>query len=1007
MSDKNLRLQVILNAVDKLTRPFRTAQASSKQLAAAIRHSRDQLKQLNTQAGRIEGFRKTSAQLAVTAHNLKAARAEAAKLAQQFAATQRPTAQQAKLLAQAKTRVNELQQTYNALRQSVQRQRQALTEAGINTKKLAEAQRQLKTDTTAATRSLARQQEQLKRLGERQAKMHAVREKYHASNQQRAMIAGLGFTSAATGRTMMNGMRGALHVGYDFDAMMSKTQAVTRIPEKTNPEMMALREQARTLPLQSKFTDLQVAEGQYFLGRTGYSAQQILGAMPGMLSLAAAGDIDLGTTADIASNIQTAMGIPAEKMDRVADVLTALFTRNNVDIPMLGESLKYSAGVGREYGQSLETIAAATAMLGSAGIQGSQAGTTMRSILSRIGTSKAVAELGVNTQDSAGNMRDMVDILRDINKKTAGMGNVERGQIFKNIAGQYAVTGFGVLMHAAGNGSLEKMRGAPGEYDGEASRVSKTMLDNMAGDMTMLHAALENISVELFEKNNGWLRDLTKSLSEVLHHVAEFLKANPQVSKALVMVGTAVAGATLLFGGLMFAVVGLLAPITLLRFQLSMLGLKALPSLAGAVKRSGGALSWLANAPLTLLRRGMASSGRRTGLLRRPLNALRRSAGLAGHALKKLAGAPLALLRTGMAGARGVFSMVMNPMAALRGGLGAVGKVLRFLVSGPMALLRMALYAVSGLLGALLSPIGLVVAALLGVALVVRKYWQPISAFLGGVVEGFKAAAAPIGAAFEPLKPVFQWIGDKVQALWKWFTDLLAPIKFTAGELDSAAAMGRKFGEFLAKGINMVMHPLESLKSGVTWLLEKLGIVNKEAAKAKLPEETTRQKPQAVNSNGQVMRPPYGVQATGYVGYWGYAGMYDSGGTIPRGQFGIVGENGPEIVNGPANVTSRKRTAALASVVAGMMGVAATPAQPAPFHPLSLPAKAYPVQAGNTARAQPVMHVETHAPITIYTQPGQSAQDIAHEVARQLEQRERRLQAKARSHYRDQGGYDS
>ena len=139
-----------------------------------------------------------------------------------------------------------------------------------------------------------------------------------------------------------------------------------------------------------------------------------------------------------------------------------------------------------------------------------------------------------------------------------------------------------------------------------------------------------------------------------------------------------------------------------------------------------------------------------------------------------------------------------------------------------------------------------------------------------------------------------------------------------------------------------------------------------------------------------------------------FAGMYDSGGTIPRGQFGIVGENGPEIVNGPANVTSRRRTAALASVVAGVMGVAAAPAEAAPLHPYSLPTVAYKQsQPAKSASAPPVMHFETHAPITIYAQPGQSAQDIAREVARQLDERERRARAKARSNFSDQGGYES
>ncbi|BEA31827.1 hypothetical protein VEE09_29000 [Escherichia coli] len=330
-------------------------------------------------------------------------------------------------------------------------------------------------------------------------------------------------------------------------------------------------------------------------------------------------------------------------------------------------------------------------------------------------------------------------------------------------------------------------------------------------------------------------------------------------------------------------------------------------------------------------------------------------------------------------------------------------KLPHYVMSATAEIGRVAAGAVSGLLGALLSPIGLVVTALAGVALVVWKYWQPITAFLGGVVEGFKAAAGPISAAFEPLKPVFQWIGDKVQALWGWFTDLLTPVKSTSAELQSAAAMGRRFGEALAEGLNMVMHPLDSLKSGVSWLLEKLGIVSKEAAKAKLPESVTRQQPATVNTDGKVMMPSGGFPSWGY----GFAGMYDSGGYIPRGQFGIVGENGPEIVNGPANVTSRRNTAALAAVVAGMMGVAAAPAELPPLHPLALPAKGGEAMVSRAATVPPAQRIEAPTQIIIQTQPGQSAQDIAREVARQLDERERRLKAKARSNYSDQGGYDA
>lgn len=846
-----------MSGVDKVTRPFKRIQTETKALAATIKESRAQLKSLNAAAGDIEGYRKNARQLAVTKANLASARIEAGKLAQQFANSKNPTAAQSKVLQQATGRVRELQQAENGLRLSLQQRRAALTEAGINTKKLSDAQKRLRTETEAATAAMDKQKQRMRALSEKNNKINAIKESYHAANQRKAMIAGLGYTSMATGRRMIGGLSSALKVGYDFDAMMSQTQAVTRIKDKHNPEMMALRNQARTLPLQSKFTDLEVAQGQYFLGRTGYTAKQILGAMPGMLNLAAAGNVDLGTTADIASNIQTAMNLPAEKMDHVADVLTALFTRNNVDIPMLGESLKYSAGVGREYGQSLETVAAATAMLGSAGIQGSQAGTTMRSILSRIGTSKAVSGLGVKTSDENGNMRDMVDILKDINEKTKNLGNVERGKIFKDIAGQYAVTGFGRLMSAAGDGSLEKMRGKPGEYNGEAARVSGTMLNNMAGDMTMLHAAMENISVELFEKNNDWLRKFTQLLSQAMHWVAEFLKAHPAVSKALVVIGTVVGIATTALGALMFAVIGILAPMTLLRFQLSLLPLLGV--------------------------KGFSSLSLLTGVFK-----------LLGQAI---------------------------------------------MVSGRLIMAH---------------PIIAFIALIAAAGIYVWKNWDTLGPKFKALWDAIYRWTAQ------------SWDNIRLYISQKW-DEIVANVQSIP---DKFKAAGSAIIDSLLGGINAKWDVLKTKLSSLTDYLPDF---------MKSDKATPLQKNvAAAMSNQKAM----------------FAGLYDSGGTIGSGQFGIVGEHGPEIVQGPAVVTSRRQTAALL--------------KNAPLHPHSLPASAYRsgqtpanINVTNAGSASAGAKYEVH----IHAAAGQNAQEIANAVIRRLQEEERKKASRTRSGFGDREAF--
>lgn len=1104
MSDTNLRLQVILNAVDKLTRPFRSAQASSKELATAIQQSRARLKELDAQAGRIDGFRKASAQLAVTGNSLKAAREEAAKLATQFSATNRPTAAQARLLEQAKNRVNELQSKYNGLRQSVQRQRLALNEAGLDTKKLSSAQRELRQNADETRQALDRQQKSLKRLGEQQARLNAVRDQYSRRLEVRDRIAGAGATTTAAGLAMGAPVMAAVKSYASMeDAMKGVAKQVNGLRDDNGNRTKqfydmqdAIKAASEQLPMENGAIDYAaLVEGGARMGVTNqndsYEDQKR----------------DLLAFASTAAKAATAFELPADELAEGLGKIAQLYKVPTRNIEQLGDALNYlddnAMSKGGDIINVLQRMGGVADRLDFR--KAAALGSTFLSLgaapeIAASASNAMVRELSIATMQSKRFMEGM-DLLKlnpeEIEKQMTkdAMGTIQRVlekvnklPQDKRLSAMTMIFGkeFGDDAAKLANNLPELQRQlkltSGTEANGSMQKESDINKDSLSAQWLLVKTGAQNAFSSLGETLRQPLMDIMGYVKNVTGALRRWVEANPQLAGTLMKVAAATAAITVVLGTLAVAVAAVLGPLAVIRFGLSVLGVKTLPSVMSAVTRTGGALSWLANAPLSLLRRGMAASGSSAGLLASPLNSLRRSAGLAGNALKALAGAPLAVL-------------------------------------------RVALYGISGLLGALLSPIGLVVAALAGVALVVWKYWQPISAFLGGVVEGFKAAAAPISAAFEPLQPVFQWIGDKVQALWGWFTDLLTPVKSTSAELQSAASMGRQFGEALAAGLNMVMHPLDSLKSGVSWLLEKLGIVSKEAAKAKLPEQVTRQQPATVNTDGKVVLSPGGFPPMGF------AGMYDSGGTIPRGQFGIVGENGPEIVNGPANVTGRKRTADLArvaatlnpsrtepasakqyperaivlppdsvngpanlpvinrttelvklaatvspvrdvtaspeqrpesglmlppeivnapvnrpgrdraaeladiaaavmpapalaeitdnradpmamrqkvfaSVVAGVMGLAAAPAEAAPLHPYSVPVRTQPAPSAKAERQPQVIKYEISAPIHIVAQPGQSAQDIAREVARQLDERERRARAKTRSNFSDRGGYE-
>ncbi len=183
--------------------------------------------------------------------------------------------------------------------------------------------------------------------------------------------------------------------------------------------------------------------------------------------------------------------------------------------------------------------------------------------------------------------------------------------------------------------------------------------------------------------------------------------------------------------------------------------------------------------------------------------------------------------------------IIVGGALALIGVIGAIGLVAWPVITGINAIIAAAgamgaIFttvgsAVMTAIGAISWPVVAVVAAIVAGALLIRKYWEPVSTFFGGVVEGLKAAFAPVGELFTPLKPVFDWLGEKLQAAWQWFKNLIAPVKATQDTLNRCRDTGVMFGQALADALMLPLNAFNKLRSGIDWVLEKLGVINKES----------------------------------------------------------------------------------------------------------------------------------------------------------------------------------
>lgn len=736
----NLKLEVLLKAVDQATRPFKAIQTASKSLSGDVRTTQQSLRDLNGQASKIDGFRKTSAQLAVTGQSLEKAKQEVEALAVQFKNTERPTAAQARVLESAKRAADGLQTKYNSLTQSVKRQQAELGKAGINTRNLTNDENRLKNNISETTAQLNRQREALARVSAQQAKLSAVKSRYESGQKLAAGARNVGMAGAGMATAGVIAGGAVLKPGFDFSLKNSELQAVLGL-DKESPEMKALKGQARTLGDNTAASADDAAAAQIIVAKSGADKDGILAQTPAILNMSLANKETMEDNAKLLIGTKSAFGLADNKATHIADVISMTMNKSQATFAGLSDSLTYVAPVAKDAGVSLEETAAMIGALHDANITGSMAGTGSRAVLSRLQAPSgkaydAIKELGVKTMDSKGNTRPIFSILKEMQTsfEKNNLGTGQRSEYMKAIFGEEASSSASILMAAAASGKLDNLTRTIKNSDGKTEELVKVMQDNLGGDFKEFQSAYEAVGTDLYDQQEESLRRLTQTATKYVLQLDGWIQKNKGLAQTIGLIAGGALGLIAVIGGI---------------------GLIAWPVIAG-------------------------------------INAIIAAAGLLGAVFTTISGGVVAAI------------------------------------------------------GAITWPVLAVAAAVVAGALLIRKYWEPVSAFFGGVIEGLMSAFAPVGEMFAPLAPVFDGLGEKLRGVWQWFKDLIAPVKATQDTLNSCRNVGVMFGQALADALLMPLNAFNKLRSGIDWVLEKLGVINKESSSL----DQTAAKASAATQNG-------------------------------------------------------------------------------------------------------------------------------------------------------------
>lgn len=299
--------------------------------------------------------------------------------------------------------------------------------------------------------------------------------------------------------------------GEAYETSMSKVAALSGA---TGSDLDALSAKAREMGATTTFSASESADALGYMALAGWDTQSMIAGLPGVLSLAQAGEMDLASASDLVTDYLSAFNMTAEDTGRMVDVLAYAQANANTTTEGLGAAFKNCAANANAAGMDVETASAAISMMANQGLKGSEAGTALNAVL-RDMTSRmkdgqiAIGEQSVAVMDAQGNYRDFTDIIRDVQSATDGMGEAEKAAALQSTFTADSIKGLNLMLNA-GAGEMVGFRDELYNCEGAAQATADTMTDNLGGDLASFNSALEETELQLYDSLQAPLRAIVQ-----------------------------------------------------------------------------------------------------------------------------------------------------------------------------------------------------------------------------------------------------------------------------------------------------------------------------------------------------------------------------------------------------------------------------------------------------------------------------------------------------------------